>query len=54
MLLGFFQNMRAKSISRGNREVLEPYFFFQYWVDVAGQEERERRTEVVDDGNLLE
>jgi hypothetical protein len=31
----------------GKRAGGTEYFFFQYWHDVAGQEERERRTEVV-------
>ena len=35
------------SIRVGKRADGKKYFFFQYWVDVAGQEEKERRTEVV-------
>jgi len=31
----------------GKRATEQKYFFFQYWVDVPGKEERERRTEVV-------
>jgi len=31
----------------GKRANGEKYFFFQYWLDVPGQEERQRRTEVV-------
>jgi integrase len=31
----------------GKRANGQKYFFFQYWVDVPGQEERQRRTEVV-------
>ena len=31
----------------GKRADGTKYFFFQYWVDVPGQEEKERRTEVV-------
>jgi integrase len=35
------------SVRVGKRSDGKKYFFFQYWVDLAGQEERERRTEVV-------
>jgi integrase len=35
------------SIRVGKRADGKKYFFFQYWVDVPGQEEKERRTEVV-------
>jgi integrase len=48
---------RAKRMSRragqnpkvrvGKRANGEKYFFFQYWVDVLGQEERKRLTEVI-------
>ena len=31
----------------GKRASGEKYFFFQYWIDVPGQEERKRQTEVV-------
>jgi integrase len=31
----------------GKRANGEKYFFFQYWVDVPGREERKRRTEVI-------
>jgi hypothetical protein len=31
----------------GKRASGEKYFFFQYWIDVPGQEERKRLTEVV-------
>ncbi len=31
----------------GKRSNGEKYFFFQYWIDVPGQEERRRQTEVV-------
>lgn len=35
------------SIRVGKRADGQKYFFFQYWSDVPGQEEKERRTEVV-------
>jgi integrase len=35
------------SVRIGKRADGSKYFFFQYWVDVSGQEERERKTEVV-------
>src|SRR6266404_4831272 len=48
---------RGKSMSRrkgqnpkvrvGKRADGTQYYFFQYWIDVPGQEERQRRTEVI-------
>jgi hypothetical protein len=48
---------RGKAMSRrkgqnpkvriGKRANGEKYFFFQYWIDVPGQEERRRQTEVI-------
>ena len=38
------QNPRVRV---GKRASGEKYFFFQYWIDVPGQEERKRQTEVV-------
>ena len=38
------QNPKVRIGKRANGQ---KYFFFQYWVDVPGKEERERRTEVV-------
>jgi len=38
------QNPRVRVGKRANGE---KYFFFQYWVDVPGQEERKRETEVI-------
>ncbi|MGD0909137.1 MAG: site-specific integrase [Candidatus Acidiferrales bacterium] len=35
------------SVRVGKRADGQKYFFFQYWIDVPGQEEKERRTEVV-------
>jgi integrase len=35
------------SVRVGKRADGQKYFFFQYWLDVPGREERERRTEVV-------
>jgi integrase len=35
------------SVRVGKRADGKKYFFFQYWVDVPGKEERERRTEIV-------
>jgi len=38
------QNPRVRVGKRANGE---KYFFFQYWIDVPGQEERKRQTEVI-------
>jgi integrase len=38
------QNPKVRVGKRANGE---KYFFFQYWVDVPGQEERKRQTEVI-------
>jgi integrase len=38
------QNPKVRIGKRANGQ---KYFFFQYWVDVPGQEERQRRTEVI-------
>jgi integrase len=38
------QNPKVRVGERANGE---KYFFFQYWVDVPGQEERQRQTEVI-------
>jgi integrase len=35
------------SVRVGKRADGQEYFYFQYWIDVPGQEEKERRTEVV-------
>ena len=37
----------------GKRASGEKYFFFQYWIDVPGQEERKRQTEVVGLGSHI-
>ena len=41
------RNGQNPSVRVGKRADGTKYFFFQYWVDVPGQEERQRRTEVV-------
>src|SRR5258708_22622847 len=38
------QNPKVRVGKRANGE---KYFFFQYWIDVPGQEERKRQTEVI-------
>jgi integrase len=35
------------SVRVGRRADGKKYFYFQYWIDVPGQEEKERRTEVI-------
>ena len=37
----------------GKRSNGEKYFFFQYWIDVAGVEKRRRQTEVVGPCNQM-
>jgi integrase len=41
------RNGQNPKVRVGKRANGQKYFFFQYWVDVPGQEERQRRTEVV-------
>jgi len=41
------RNGQNPSLRVGKRADGQKYFFFQYWADVAGQEERQRRTEVI-------
>ena len=38
------QNPKVRIGKRANGQ---KYFLFQYWLDVPGQEERQRRTEVI-------
>src|SRR5712692_9295994 len=37
----------------GKRANGQKYFFFQYWIDVPGQEERKRQTEVIGPTSLM-